>query len=382
VPHRSIPSCLRVIHSIEWLSNPQLLGPLFAEDRENGADAYWDAFYSNHAHRFFKDRHWLPIEFPELFPCWEDSPLVSFSHSQSHPEAEPQQDQQPGHGISKVVRIFEIGCGVGNTLIPVHLGNQAESELESSASEPTPSPAQEPENAGTGTKAIASQTRRRRDDVGIELYGCECSKEALKVFSVRFSQRLLLGLRVNFVESALTLTKLGSSLFPSLQDHPAFPSSRITLFPWDPSQSPTPPITLPSMDICLLIFVLSAVPPHRQQDFLEAVGRTMKPGAVLMVRDYARFDMTQLRFKRKLSENLYSRGDGTLVYFFDEGKERKKNNEIEEKGYADFITRRVVIWPLLPVRYQLKCMLCLPGQVSPSEAQRLTEDFWSTGCAR
>ncbi|WOO85825.1 putative methyltransferase-like protein [Vanrija pseudolonga] len=68
------------------------------EDYNARPAAFWDAFYSNHADQFFKNRRWLPLEFPELVSCCE-------------PDAGP-----------KVV--LEVGCGAGNTVFPLLMNNE------------------------------------------------------------------------------------------------------------------------------------------------------------------------------------------------------------------------------------------------------------------
>ncbi|CAL2033746.1 unnamed protein product [Caenorhabditis brenneri] len=105
-----------------------------------------------------------------------------------------------------------------------------------------------------------------------------------------------------------------------LKSQETYDPSKMNAFVWDitqnaPEEAPTPE----SLDYIVCIYVLSAIHPDNIRKALNNLIGLLKPGGTLLLKDYGRYDLTQLRFKkdRLIDGNLYCRGDGTLVYFFE-----------------------------------------------------------------
>nr|CAH8873050.1 unnamed protein product [Trichobilharzia regenti] len=186
------------------------------EKTEILAQEYWDKFYSHHKDKFFKDRKWMEKEFSELF-C----------------------------STSSSMHIMEVGCGVGNTILPI---------------------------------------LRLVKNPDLFIYASDFSAQALSI----------------------------------LTHSDGYDSSRCVAFTYDITKT-TEEIPCPrnSLDYLILVFVLSAVNPELFPSVIRNLVTYLKPGGVLLFRDYGRYDLAQLRFKNGqcLKDNFYMRLDGTRFIF-------------------------------------------------------------------
>ncbi|KAJ1606039.1 methylase [Cryptosporidium canis] len=223
----------------------------------------WDKFYKRNNVNFFLDRHWIDKEFNELI-----------SDDKSMP------------GSRGPPLLIEFGCGVGNSLIPLL---QISKDL--------------------------------------HCIGFDCSSRAVSLLQERWSEVLSRSKEAESqgTDAGCTLSREEGTdtgcPFNSLQGSDKH-CTRLRGFVFDIVNSDIPTHICPneSADFGLLIFVLSAIHPKHHQDVITRCSKSLKSGAILLFRDYGRYDMAQIRFakssKSKITDNFYVRYDGTFAYYF------------------------------------------------------------------
>eukprot|EP01066_Platyproteum_vivax_P012475 Platyproteum_vivax@DN5672_c0_g1_i1.p1 len=187
---------------------------------------YWNKFYKTNQANFFKDRHWIDLEF-----------LLKDRQASS---------QETGDGVSHKPLLIELGCGVGNTLMPFLEENKHFRGL-----------------------------------------GVDCSSKAIELLQTRIEASDLGG-RVSLDVVDLIADQWG--------------------------------IRKETGDVVTLIYVLSTLSPASMPGVVKKAVELLVPGGQILVRDYARYDLAQVRFAKqtncKLDDNFYVRQDGTRAYYF------------------------------------------------------------------
>uniref|UniRef100_M4B584 tRNA N(3)-methylcytidine methyltransferase n=1 Tax=Hyaloperonospora arabidopsidis (strain Emoy2) TaxID=559515 RepID=M4B584_HYAAE len=101
-----------------------------------------------------------------------------------------------------------------------------------------------------------------------------------------------------------------------LEHHPEYDATRCRAFVCDIAQEELVDVAHTSIDIVLMVFVLSALPPESFARTLQKIYAVLRPGGIVCFRDYGLYDLAMRRNAKKLGPNLYYRSDGTFAFFF------------------------------------------------------------------
>uniref|UniRef100_A0A1A9WI37 tRNA N(3)-methylcytidine methyltransferase n=1 Tax=Glossina brevipalpis TaxID=37001 RepID=A0A1A9WI37_9MUSC len=105
-----------------------------------------------------------------------------------------------------------------------------------------------------------------------------------------------------------------------VRNHPLYDTKRMLAFQCDiTNEEIQQHVPSNSIDVITMIFVLSAITPKKFLLVIKNLHKLLKSNGIILLRDYGRYDMAQLRFKsgHKISDNFYMRQDGTRSYYFD-----------------------------------------------------------------
>ncbi|CAA9991275.1 methyltransferase, putative [Plasmodium knowlesi strain H] len=286
-------------------SNRRVLRECQKEKLINETKKNWDKFYHHYKTNFFKDRKWIRIEFDHIFRG-----ETSINEEQTGDAIQDGGEGATQVGSSKEKKlVLEIGCGVGNTLIPllmqyehlncigidfsknaINLLNEKWNRV-ISLNEQLKDAAGEEADHGVGNEVGEMENVQTN---ALEVTENEENSQEEDASSDIFELR--------------RYKKMGNLIKTCVVD--------IT----SPEVSSTEVCDVGTVDIVLLIYVLSSVQPEKMKNVIYHAYRYLKRGGYVLLRDYGLYDLAQVRFankkEKKMSENFYVRGDKTFVYFF------------------------------------------------------------------
>ncbi|KAL2295124.1 hypothetical protein Nmel_018277 [Mimus melanotis] len=317
--------------------------PSISEEYEVNAKKYWDDFYKIHENGFFKDRHWLFTEFPELAPNRNSSQNGDSVHGYSNTE------EFSNEGLGN--------CGNGHC----SLETRTESQLDLIKSLP-----------GGHTEELAAEKDTELSQSDGDYPGSAASYRILEVgcgagntvFPILQTNNSDPGLFVYCCDFSTTAVDL-------VQNNAEYDTSRCFAFVHDLCNDQSPfPMPEESLDIVILIFVLSAILPEKMQCIVTRLSRLLKPGGMILLRDYGRYDLVQLRFKKGqcLSNNFYVRGDGTRVYFFTQDELDHLFTTAGLEKIQNLVDRRLQVnrgKQMTMYRVWIQCKYCKPTTLQP-----------------
>ncbi|XP_054287149.1 tRNA N(3)-methylcytidine methyltransferase Mettl2 [Macrosteles quadrilineatus] len=290
----------------------------------------WDKFYGYHQNRFFKDRHWLFTEFPELAgtPKPETPERVFPANSGKLSEE------------SSVSKDSEVECQ------PESSAKESENVTKDSESEHVP-------NYVKCENDNKSKVEEQSVETGVESLTLQNKKEEVTDKTEK-SQRLILEIGCGVGNTIFPILEynidpnifiygcdFSTNAIDILKSNPEYDSKRCHAFVCDITADDwKAPFPKNSLDTSTLIFVLSAIHPQKMSHVIRQLYDHMRPGGLVLFRDYGRYDMAQLRFKpgQMMEDNFYVRSDGTFVYFFTQEEVTKLFTEAgfqEEMIYTD-----------------------------------------------
>ncbi|XP_058744194.1 uncharacterized protein LOC131616770 [Vicia villosa] len=219
----------------------------------------WKQFHIRHSSgKFFKERRYLLKEFPQLL----SSPA----------------NYNP--------RLLEVGCGNGSTVLPILRENKDVIVYACDCSDET--------------------LDRAKEIINVNANGDESFKHRFRTFCCDVS--------TNGFPNWLACNPCRENYLQKQSDVKEDNGLNVK----ESCSSEGFDCCVGGVDFVTLIFTLSAVPLERMPRSIKECFSVLKPGGMVLFRDYGLYDMTMLRFEpdKRVGFREYMRSDGTRSYFF------------------------------------------------------------------